>query len=71
MRILDSKDEGDRAVIADAPLLHEHLNPASRDFFARVKDGLARLDIASRLSHAWFGVSTTTRIPRSSSSPRL
>ncbi len=50
MRILDSKDEGDRAVIADAPLLHEHLNPASRDFFVRVQDGLARLGIASRLS---------------------
>jgi histidyl-tRNA synthetase len=50
MRILDSKDEGDRVVIADAPLLHEHLNPASRDFFGRVQDGLARLGIASRLS---------------------
>ena len=46
MRILDSKDEGDRAVVADAPLLHEHLNQVSRDFFARVQDGLARLGIA-------------------------
>ncbi len=34
MRILDSKDEGDRAVVAEAPLLHDHLNQASRDFFA-------------------------------------
>ena len=30
MRILDSKDEGDRAVVAEAPLLHDHLNQASR-----------------------------------------
>ena len=50
MRILDSKDEGDRAVVADAPLLHEHLNQASRDFFARVQEGLARLGIAFELS---------------------
>lgn len=46
LRILDSKDEGDRAVIAAAPLLEEHLNAASRDFFARVEDALARLDVA-------------------------
>ncbi|MFZ1431329.1 MAG: histidine--tRNA ligase [Geminicoccaceae bacterium] len=50
MRILDSKDEGDRAVIAEAPLLHEHLNPASRDFFARVQDGLGRLGVVFELS---------------------
>ncbi|MFO1046770.1 MAG: histidine--tRNA ligase [Geminicoccaceae bacterium] len=50
MRILDSKDEGDRAVVAEAPLLHEHLNQGSRDFFARVQDGLDRLGIAYRLS---------------------
>lgn len=50
MRILDSKDEGDRAVVAEAPMLHEHLNQPSLDFFARVTDGLARLGIASRHS---------------------
>jgi histidyl-tRNA synthetase len=50
MRILDSKDDGDRAVIAEAPLLHEHLNQASRDFFARVQDGLAKLGIGFQLS---------------------
>ena len=50
MRILDSKDEGDRAVVAEAPLLHDHLNQASRDFFARVQDGLARLGIEAQLS---------------------
>jgi histidyl-tRNA synthetase len=46
LRILDSKDEGDRAVIADAPLLSDHLNATSRDFMERVTDGLGDLGIA-------------------------
>lgn len=46
LRILDSKDEGDRAVVAQAPLLLEYLSPASRDFFERVKDALARLGVS-------------------------
>jgi histidyl-tRNA synthetase len=41
LRILDSKDEGDKAVNADAPSFADHLNTASRDFFDSVKDGLA------------------------------
>jgi histidyl-tRNA synthetase len=45
LRILDSKDAGDRAVIAEAPLLSDSLTPAARDFFARVCDGLVALDI--------------------------
>jgi histidyl-tRNA synthetase len=50
LRILDSKDEGDRAVVAEAPLLHEHLNEASRGFFARVQEGLGALGVAFELS---------------------
>ena len=50
LRILDSKDEGDRAVIADAPVMSDYLNPASADFFARVTAGLDRLAIAYRLN---------------------
>lgn len=50
LRILDSKDEGDRAVVADAPLFGDHLNQASRDFFARVREGLDALGIAYRLN---------------------
>jgi histidyl-tRNA synthetase len=46
MRILDSKDEGDRALLADAPLMGESLNQASRDFFQAVTDGLDALGIA-------------------------
>ena len=40
LRILDSKDEGDKAINANAPSFADHLNQASRDFFAAVKDGL-------------------------------
>ena len=46
LRILDSKNEGDRAIIANAPMLHEHFNETSRDFYARVKDGLTAFGIA-------------------------
>ncbi|GIX16231.1 MAG: histidine--tRNA ligase [Rhodothalassiaceae bacterium] len=45
LRILDSKDEGDRAIIAGAPRLAEFLDEEARAFFARVKEELARLDI--------------------------
>ena len=50
LRILDSKDEGDRRVSARAPLLGDHLNQKSVDFFARVKQGLEALGIAYRLN---------------------
>jgi histidyl-tRNA synthetase len=48
LRILDSKDPGDRAVLADAPPLEEHLNEASRTFFAQVREGLERLGVKYR-----------------------
>jgi len=50
MRILDSKDEADRAIVRDAPRLEESLNRASRDFFAAVKQGLEELGIAYTLN---------------------
>jgi histidyl-tRNA synthetase len=50
LRILDSKDEGDRAVLADAPPLAERLNQASRDFFDRVQEGLEQLGVAFRVN---------------------
>ncbi len=50
LRILDSKDEGDRRLVADAPLFAEHLNRASRDFFAEVTAGLDALGIAYHLN---------------------
>ncbi|MBS0220579.1 MAG: histidine--tRNA ligase [Proteobacteria bacterium] len=45
LRILDSKDEGDKALNAQAPSFADHLNEASRDFFAAVKDGLTAAGI--------------------------
>jgi histidyl-tRNA synthetase len=50
LRILDSKDEGDRRIVAEAPLFADHLNAASRDFFAEVKAGLDALGIAYHLN---------------------
>jgi histidyl-tRNA synthetase len=50
MRILDSKDEGDREIVAAAPRLEESLNEASRDFFAQVRAGLDALEITYRLN---------------------
>jgi histidyl-tRNA synthetase len=49
LRVLDSKDEEDKAVVADAPLLTDHLNEPSRAFFGAVKEGLAALGVP--LSH--------------------
>ncbi|WP_119422890.1 histidine--tRNA ligase [Desertibaculum subflavum] len=46
LRILDSKDEGDRKIVANAPLLEESFNQAARDFFADVRRGLDALGIA-------------------------
>jgi histidyl-tRNA synthetase len=45
LRILDSKDEGDKAINANAPSLTDHLNAASRDFFKTVQDGLTAAGI--------------------------
>ncbi len=46
LRILDSKDKGDRAVVADAPSYEAYLTEAARDFFAAVRAGLESLGIA-------------------------
>jgi histidyl-tRNA synthetase len=46
LRILDSKDEGDREVLRGAPRLDAALNDHSRDFFERVKAGLDSAGIA-------------------------
>ncbi len=46
LRIFDSKEEGDRALLPSAPLLKEYLTPAARDFFAGVLRGLDDMGIA-------------------------
>ncbi len=45
LRILDSKDPGDREVIAGAPLFEAYLNATSRAFFAEVKAALEDLGV--------------------------
>jgi histidyl-tRNA synthetase len=46
LRILDSKDPGDRKIIADAPVFSDSLNAASKTFFDTVLAGLDRMGIA-------------------------
>lgn len=50
LRILDSKDEGDRRIVADAPDFTNSLDRESADFFAAVKEGLEALGIAYTLN---------------------
>jgi len=50
LRILDSKDKGDRKVVAEAPVFSDYLNDASRAFFDEVREGLAALDISYQLN---------------------
>ncbi|SDF91212.1 histidyl-tRNA synthetase [Limimonas halophila] len=70
LRILDSKDEGDQAVVADAPTFGDYLNQHSQDFFGQVCEGLDALGIGYRLnsrlvrgldyySHTCFEFTTT------------
>ncbi len=49
LRVFDSKSERDQEIIADAPLLKDHLNDTSKAFFDEVCKGLIRLDIAFTL----------------------
>ena len=45
LRVLDSKDEGDRRIIENAPLMTDSLSAPAREFFAQVTDGLKALGI--------------------------
>jgi len=45
LRILDSKDAGDRELIKVAPRMDGYLNDLSRDFFGQVRDGLDRVGV--------------------------
>ena len=50
LRILDSKDEGDRRVNAEAPSFAEYLTPVAQGFFDAVRAGLDLLGISYRES---------------------
>ncbi len=46
LRILDSKDEGDLALVARAPTIHDYLTMQARDFYATLKARLVDLGVA-------------------------
>ena len=46
LRVLDSKDKGDQAVLVDAPAIDAHLSPDAAAFFDAVCDGLGRIGVA-------------------------
>ena len=46
LRVLDSKDEGDKRVLADAPLFSDYLTCEAAEFFSAVTAGLDELGIA-------------------------
>ena len=50
MRILDSKDEGDKKINVNAPFNTAYFTDAAKDFFASVKAGLDALGIAYTLN---------------------
>ncbi len=50
LRILDSKDAGDRKIVEDAPHFDTYLNAESRDFFAAVLADLDALGIAYKVN---------------------
>lgn len=50
LRILDSKDEEDRKLVAGAPSIAQSLNAESRAFFADVQRGLNNLGVAFSLN---------------------
>ncbi len=45
LRILDSKDDGDKKLVASAPLFSDFLNDDSKKFFKQVLEGLKLLEI--------------------------
>jgi len=45
MRILDSKDHGDRALVANAPTIMPYLTEAAAAFYAKLQDHLARIGV--------------------------
>lgn len=46
LRILDSKDRGDRALVADAPVFDDYMTEEAAAFFAALQDGLDTVGVA-------------------------
>ena len=45
LRILDSKSSSDQEILTQAPSIQDFLNPRSKEFFAKVKEGLDKLGL--------------------------
>ena len=50
LRILDTKDTGDKEILKNAPLLKESLNSASQDMFDEILEGLGILNIPFKIN---------------------
>ncbi|MBV2168316.1 MAG: histidine--tRNA ligase [Bdellovibrio sp.] len=50
LRILDSKDEGDKKINALAPKFEQYLNETSKTFFKKVLDGIEKLGIPYKIN---------------------
>lgn len=50
LRVLDSKEEADQKIVADAPVYTDYLTDEARAFFAEVCQGLEALGIAYRIN---------------------
>ncbi len=50
LRILDSKDKGDRLILADAPLMSASLNDDSKKFFDQLLEGLETASVAYNIN---------------------
>lgn len=70
LRILDTKDEGDKKILKGAPLLADSLNAFSQEMFLKIQEGLNSLKIPFKLNphlvrgldyycHIAFEVTTT------------
>ncbi len=50
LRILDSKDDADQAIIADAPLISDSLNDESKEYFDQLLAGLEAIGISYQVN---------------------
>lgn len=48
LRILDSKDEADKRIVADAPTIMPYLTDAARAFYDKIRDDLTRFGVPFR-----------------------
>ena len=45
LRVVDSKDPGDKAIVANAPTIHPYLNEHSAAFYGKLREHLARIGV--------------------------